>query len=878
MDGASRVGRDRKPVGKDIAGASAMNRKPLGVGESAGGGEPGAPEAAPEARAPCETLCEASGVEDVSGVEDGEASRPSAPPPETAAGSPVVTSPVGKAQTFKAQAGKGQTIKSRAMFWIGFVCAVLSILWGFATYLILTGLTPLAPREDVVAIVLLLNALPILAMLGVIAWETMGLWRARRRQEAGSELHVRIVGLFGVIAVLPAIFVAVFASIALDRGLNLWFSARTTAIVQNSQSVATAYVNELVANLRTDAVNLAKEMEASAPLMKEDRNAFARLFAAETMLRNLPQAYLIDREGNVLFSGQADRREGQGAPPASWFDHADAGKIVIMEPQVSGGRRGQRLKVSGAVVMKKLNNFDSAYLYVVRQVKPEVIRQLINTVVNTAAYDTLKENRKQVQVATGIMYVAIALTLLLGAIWLGMWFANRLVAPIQRLIGAAQDVSHGNLDVQVEVDPRHGDLAQLGASFNKMTSELSSQRAELIEANATLDERRRFIEAVLSGVTAGVIGVDAKGLITLANRSAVEMLGVRESRLIGHRLEAVAPEFAELLNKEPRQSRKPAQAHVTLMRNGSERSFAVRVTREGEGQDSRDGGLVVTFDDISELVVAQRTSAWADVARRLAHEIKNPLTPIQLSAERIRRKYGASIKQDREIFDRCTDTIIRHVGDIGRMVDEFSSFARMPKPDFEEHNLAEVVREAVILFQMSHPEIKYVIEAPREPAVALCDRRLITQAVTNLVKNAGEAIAAAEQSGARGPGYKGRITARLRALEGRFAIEVTDNGVGLPKENRHRLVEPYVTTRQKGTGLGLAIVQRITEQHGGHLELEDAPEGSVSPGQGGAENGAGAGPGALVRLTLPAHRVADAGRAAKTTKAGVDPEAAMSVR
>jgi two-component system nitrogen regulation sensor histidine kinase NtrY len=756
----------------------------------------------------------------------------------------------------------------RVMFWVGLVCAAASILWSVGTYLILTGLVPItiSLKEDVVAVILMLNVIPILATAGITAWHGAELWWARRRQAAGSGLHVRIVALFGVVAVLPAVFVALMASVALDRGLNVVFAERTSAIVQNSQSVAIAYVNELVANVRTDSVNLAKELETSAALIKEDRNGFISLFRAEAALRNLRQAYLIDSAGRVILAAQGDRIKGYRPPPGEAFKPADMGKMVSIEPTVSGGHRGgPPLTVTGAAALKKLNNFENTYLYVVRPVRPEVIRHIINTMINTAAYDTLKENRWQVQLATSIMYVAVALALLLGATWLGMWFANRLVEPIQDLIGAAKEVSQG-------------DLAQLGASFNKMTSELRSQRDELVETNATLNERRRFIEAVLSGVTAGVIGVDASGVITLANRSAVEMLGVKQDKLIGARLEEAAPEFGQLLNKSSKHGRKPAQAQIALLRHGSERSYAVRITREREGKGRQDYGLVVTFDDISELVVAQRTSAWADVARRLAHEIKNPLTPIQLSAERIRRKYGSAISKDRDVFDRCTDTIIRHVGDIGRMVDEFSAFARMPKPDFEAHNLAEVMREAVILFQMSHPEIKYVIDAPKEPAVAMCDRRLITQAVTNLVKNAGEAVTSAMQSGGRGPGYKGRITARLRALEGRFTIEVMDNGVGLPKENRHRLVEPYVTTRQKGTGLGLAIVQRITEQHGGFLELEDAPlengdSSGAAPDKGAGANGR---PGALVRLTLPANRASDSAPRVVKINAGVDSETALN--
>jgi two-component system, NtrC family, nitrogen regulation sensor histidine kinase NtrY len=768
-------------------------------------------------------------------------------------------------------------LKNRAMFWIGLVCAVLSVFCGLATYLILTGLTPIKPprTNDILTFILELNLPPITVLIGVIALRAGDLWRARRHQAAGSELHVRIVSVFGVITVLPAISLAVFASVAFDRAFDFW-NLRTITIVDNARDVATVYLDDHLTITVNETKGLAREIESLSVPLTKDRTIFGQKFSTEAALRNVPQAYLIDHTGKVLLSAQSDRPDAYRLPPRQAFVIANARRdsVVPIEPQDSGGRDGVPLTFSGAAGLKKLRNFDDVYLYVERPVNPAVVRHLIKTITTSAEYEAIKEIRNQLQLATGVMYLALALTLLLGAIWLGMWFASRLVTPIQQIIAAALEVSHGNLDVCVEVDPKPGDLAQLGSSFNKMTSELRSQRSELVETNAALDERRGFIEAVLSGVTAGVIGVDANGVITLANRSAVEMLCAQESALIGARLEDAASEFADLLNNTARQGRKPGQAQITMVRNGSERSFAVRVTREGEGKQNY--GLVVTFDDISELVVAQRTSAWADVARRLAHEIKNPLTPIQLSAERIRRKYGSSITKDREIFDRCTDTIIRHVGDIGRMVDEFSSFARMPKPDFEEHNLAEVVREAVILFQMSHPEIKYVIDAPKEPSIALCDRRLITQAITNLVKNAGEAIAGAAQLGERGPGYKGRITARLRALDGRFTIEVTDNGVGLPKENRYRLVEPYVTTRQKGTGLGLAIVQRITEQHGGLLELEDAPPSGVSE-SGKNNNGveAGAECGALVRLTLPAHRVREGATRGSRTNAGAAPRAAL---
>jgi two-component system nitrogen regulation sensor histidine kinase NtrY len=329
------------------------------------------------------------------------------------------------------------------------------------------------------------------------------------------------------------------------------------------------------------------------------------------------------------------------------------------------------------------------------------------------------------------------------------------------------------------------------------------------------------MEAVLSGVTAGVVGIDAVGVVTLVNRSAETLLEMKEADLKDKPLVKAVPEFGPVLKRAQKQGRRLINDQVTLRRHGSERNFAVRVTSEGQDQEAE--GFVVTFDDMTELVSAQRSTAWADVARRIAHEIKNPLTPIQLSAERIRRKYGDSITKDREVFDQCTDTIIRQVSDIGRMVDEFSAFARMPKPVMERHDVREIVREAVFLFQVSRPEIAFELDLPPKPVVALSDRRLLAQAVTNLVKNASEAIDSAIEAEPARAG-KGRIVAKVRTKGDHVQITVIDNGCGLPKENRERLVEPYMTTREKGTGLGLAIVQRITEQHGGTLTLADAPK------------------------------------------------------
>jgi two-component system nitrogen regulation sensor histidine kinase NtrY len=698
--------------------------------------------------------------------------------------------------------------RRRLRFVLGLITMVVSLCSGLVTYLILTGLTPIVPTHMVVVGVLLVNLVLVLAMVGIIAWQVTGLWLARRRHVAGAQLHVRIVSLFSVIAVVPAILLAVFASVSLNRGLDHWFSLRTKAIIQNSIDVATAYLQEHGQVIRADTVAMAKDIDEAVDLVRSQPQGFGNFLQAQAAIRALPAAYLIDGAGKILATAASMPDLPYRPPPKEAMELAKKGQVIVIAP-------GQTSLV-GAI--KSLSNFNDTYLYVIRPVNARVLQQLRATRANVAEYQLLEQRRAGVQVAFALMYTAIALTLLLSAIWIGMWFANRLVAPIGQLMGAAQDISQGNLGVKVAVNPADGDLATLGTTFNNMASELKSQRDELVGANATLDERNRFMEAVLSGVTAGVVGVDADGTVNLVNRSAQDLLGIKEAKLTGKRLAEIVPEFGPHLKRAQKQGRRLATDQVTLRRAGSERNFAVRVTSEGGGQ-----GYVLTFDDITELVSAQRSTAWADVARRIAHEIKNPLTPIQLSAERIRRKYGGAITKDREIFDQCTDTIIRQVSDIGRMVDEFSAFARMPKPVMELHDVREIVREAVFLFQVSRPDIKFELDLPEKPVITMSDQRLLTQAVTNLVKNASEAIDSAVEADPARAGT-GHITAKVSAKGDRVHITVIDNGCGLPKENRDRLVEPYMTTRVKGTGLGLAIVQRITEQHGGKLQLADAPK------------------------------------------------------
>ncbi|MFG1463224.1 PAS domain-containing sensor histidine kinase [Xanthobacter sp. DSM 24535] len=685
---------------------------------------------------------------------------------------------------------------------------VLALCSALATFLILMGLTPIVPSHEVVIGLLAGNALAVAILSTMVGREVWRIVRARARGRAASRLHVRVVGLFAVVAVVPAILVAVVASLTLDRGLDRWFSVRTQEIVASAVQVAQTYVREHALNIRGDVLAMSADLNRLKPLYDTNMERFRQILTAQAALRNLPGTLLIDHDLKVIERAQVMTGREFLVPANIAIGEATADQPIIYLPSDAD--------FVGALI--KLKDYNDLYLYVARPIDPRVIGYLKTTRETLADYQSLEERRFGVQVAFALMYAVITLIVLLSAVWLGINVSKWLVAPIRRLMSAADHVAAGNLDVQVPIYRSEGDFATLGETFNKMTAELRNQHDALLRARDQIDVRRRFTEAVLSGVGAGVIGLDSDERVTILNRSAERLLGVKEADALGHRLAEVVPETADLIGEAEAGRERIVQGNITVQREGRERVFAVRVTTEQSSE--ADHGWVVTLDDITALISAQRTSAWADVARRIAHEIKNPLTPIQLSAERLKRKYGKHITQDRDVFDQCTDTIIRQVGDIGRMVDEFSSFARMPKPVVDSQDLAETLRQTLFLMKVGHPEVTFEADIP--PSLpARFDRRLISQALTNILKNAAEAIEAvpAETLG------KGLIRVKAEQSGEDLVVDVIDNGTGLPQEKRNRLLEPYVTTREKGTGLGLAIVGKIMEEHGGGIELYDSPDG-----------------------------------------------------
>jgi len=691
---------------------------------------------------------------------------------------------------------------------IGAIAVGVALLSAMATFLVLAGLTPIAPVHGVVVTLLLGNAATGLLLLGIIGREVWVVVRARRRGYAGSRLHVQIVGLFAVIAAVPTVLVAVVASTTLERGLDRFFSTRTRAMIEQSVIVADAYVSEHAQAIRGEILAMAFDLGRAKPMFDSDRERFQKFFTAQATARGLSAAMMIEADGSTVERADVTMDKAIVLPSTKLLS-----QITETEPQVALIPEGDH--VAAAV---KLHGYDDLYLYVARLLDPRVVEQLRATQESVGEYANLEAHSVGIQIAFALMFTVIALIVLLSSAWIGLDFANRLVAPIRRLIGAANIVSTGNLHVQVPIRRSEGDLAQLGETFNKMTAELRTQHDDIVRARDVIDSRRRFTEAVLAGASAGVIGVNADGRITILNRSAERLIARPESEALARPLAEVAPELADIFQAARNGNQRLIQRQVAVKRNDQERNFSVRVTSEQAAES--DHGYVITIDDVTELVLAQRSSAWADIARRIAHEIKNPLTPIQLSAERLRRKYGKVIVEDAAVFEQCTETIVRQVDDIKRMVDEFSRFARMPKPVIAAEDIADTVRQVAFLMRVAHPDIDFEVDLPAETMPARFDRRLISQALTNIVKNATEAIGAVPPA-ALG---RGRIAVSVRREGNDVVIDVIDNGVGLPKENRARLLEPYVTTREKGTGLGLAIVGRILEEHGGHIELRDASE------------------------------------------------------
>ncbi len=684
----------------------------------------------------------------------------------------------------------------------GILLLIASIISGFMTYAALSKTPPFGDDPDLVIWLLNVDLIILLLLVSLIARRIVTVWSNKKKGIAGSHLHVRLVYIFSVLVAVPTIIMTILSALLFHYGVQAWFSQRVQTAINESQAVAQSYLEEHKQVIRADTLAMASDLDRQGDRLMLDENLFSKVIDTQSYIRNLSEAVVINQKGRVLARSALTFSLEYELPTDFQLTQAEQGEVVLVM-----GEEQDRVRA-----LAKVESIPGAFLYVGRMIDPQVISHLKAADLAVKDYNNLQSKNSGLQITVTMIFVVVGFLLLLAAIWSGLLLARQLVNPIGELITASDRVRAGDLASRLPDTKRLEEFEYLAKSFNRMTSQLQSQRDDLIEANRQIDQRRRLTETVLAGVSSGVIGVDGEGIINLANNSASDLLAKTHDDIADHYILDIIPELKPMLKDVVKNPKKTIQKEIPVFFGKSgKRIFLFRISIETLEENST--GLIITFDDITELQSAQRNAAWSDVARRIAHEIKNPLTPIQLSAERLKRKYLKNIDKDAEIFEQCTDTIIKHVGDIGRMVDEFSSFARMPDPVMKPQSLVNLVEDSLTLVKQAHEKIEFSLIKDSAHDSVNCDAQQIRQVMTNLLKNAIEAIE-----------MQNDISKKIHLLIGKRGAEsfitITDNGSGFPEnEDIAKLTEPYITHKQKGTGLGLAIVKKIIEDHNGKLSL-----------------------------------------------------------
>lgn len=685
------------------------------------------------------------------------------------------------------------------------------ILIGLTVYITQGGLGGRA--TGVVRGILLIDVVYLLVIIALIGFSVMRVLAARRAHSAGSRLHLRLSAVFAIVALIPTVLVAIFAVLTLSIGVEGWFSENVRNVVGSSLSAAQAYKqeqrNDLESDLNFMAFNL-NQLKRENDFMSDAELRIQLTRVQGFVQRGVKEAYVLDGGASLRARGELSYLFDFEEPSLNDMTQAEAGQAVVIEDW----------EINEFRALIRLNNFIDRYLYISRTVDGEILNLLDETAATAKTYNQMETQRDQILSYYGLLYLGFASFVILSAIWLGMLFAERLARPVGRLAGAAQRVGAGDFDVQVVEEKGDDEIAMLGRVFNRMTKQVKRQRDDLIKANEVTERRRRLFDSVLSGVSAGVVGLSGDGKIAFINAAAEQLLNLNAGHDEGKDISLAVPEFTPLFETVKDNRSDFAQREISLSRAGNAEVLLVRMAAR-HTEDDEIEGYVVSFDDVTDLVSAQRMAAWGDVARRIAHEIKNPLTPIQLSAERLKRKFGPMVGPEQDNLAQYADVIIRQTNDLRRIVDEFSKFARMPEPETREVNLTQLLSDAVLLFQTAHEGVKIKFNNTMGDVLCELDETMINQAVTNLIKNGSEAIETYMEKGAA-KSYKPEIRVSLDAYENGAQICIQDNGIGLPKTNRSRLFEPYVTHRASGTGLGLSIVKKIIEEHGGSLDLLDA--------------------------------------------------------
>ena len=723
---------------------------------------------------------------------------------------------------------------------------LLGPVLAIATVLVLGPLDSGAGAQLNLRLVLLADLIYVLLLAALVLSRVAKMVAARRAKSAGSRLHLRLTGAFALMALLPTITVAVFAVLTINIGLETWFSERVRNVVGASLSAAEAYEEEHREGLTQDARALAAFLDANrrATFIMDDGELRQALSQGQAQIqRGLREAYVIDGAGEIRARGERSYLFDYERPTPDIFALANETGVALVQDWDNNELRA----------LTPLRAFPDRYLYVTREVDGQILNLLDDTQETARFYQQQENDRGRVLFDFALLYLGFAFLLILAAVWLGLWFAERLSRPVGRLTGAAQRVGAGDLDVKVLEEEGDDEIAMLGRYFNQMTRQLKGQRETLLDNTRQIERRQRLFDSVLTSVTSGVVGLDAEGRVTFVNRSAERLLAWQENQR-SVQITVAVPEFGPLFERLREQGIETAQEEIKVSREGRLENLLVRLSTRRR-QDGGLEGYVIAFDDVTDLVSAQRMAAWGDVARRIAHEIKNPLTPIQLSAERIRRKFRRKLEEnDAGDLEQMTDVIVRQTNDLRRIVDEFSKFARMPEPERKPEDIVDILRGAILLQETGQPDVQFVTDLPTEGIPAEIDATMIGQALTNLIKNAGEAIESYVEKHPDAP-IAPEIRIACQRDDDVARITIADNGIGLP-EDTSRLFEPYVTTRDKGTGLGLPIVKKIIEEHGGALALEPAPTFDDSGRQG-----------AMATITLPV-----LGSDTSKTSASADPD------
>jgi len=717
--------------------------------------------------------------------------------------------------TLSQQATKASWALFEGLFIIAALVAV------FATFIAISGADPDNPTAGATPWLLGLNFIVIIVLAIIVAREYFSIQKNGRGEGKGL-LAKRFVLLFGFSALIPAMIVALFIGAFITRGLDNWLGERVDTIMEKNAQIFQDYVdnfeNTLDVDIRLAALdieNFARDVKTSLAasgendeinadsLAKDASKAFIDGLRSELGFREFLTIAVLGPDGVELIAEQSVQQPILVPPPQSAFEEANSGNIATTLYENRG--------IATALI--RIEEPLDGYIYAVKNFDKNAAVQLREAEAALAQYNNAKRRSGRLQYIFAIGYTQIAALILLLAGRLGLEAAGRITGPIGRLAVAAHTVRDGDLSVRVPVSGPQDEVYALTNSFNAMTEQLAEQRNALIRAREDEEDRRKFVETLLAEVSAGVIRMDGDMVVTLANRSAGDVLGIGEV-LPGQTLGEVAPLF-ERYARDTLERVAPVDASIDLNINGEVRHIRLKTAPDPAG------GCVLTFDDTTRLVNAQRQLAWRDVARRIAHEIRNPLTPIMLSTERIKRRYADKIDDSDGVFDRCIETILRQVGDIGRMVEEFSSFARMPKPNVAPFNMRSLLQGAGFSQSMVSPDVEIEFETNADDAVYRGDERLLGQAFGNLLKNAAEAIEGLPEES----DISGHIRVVLSANSGGVEVTIEDNGPGFPQDVRDRLLEPYVTTREKGTGLGLAIVNRIIADHGGSISLQNRLDG-----------------------------------------------------